>query len=70
MDNTISFLKSIYHKDSIYSSIEEWKEYIEVLSILENEISYILNLKECDLHLKQEFVNYVLDKTSSIEISS
>ena len=70
MSNLVSFSKNIYTKDAVYSSIEEWKEYLEIEVISENTNVYTLNILGNDLHKIQEFTNYVLDKSSTEEIAS
>lgn len=70
MSNLISFSKNIYTKDAVYSSIVEWKEYLEIEVISENNNVYSLNILSNDLHKIQEFTNYVLDKSSTEEIAS
>jgi len=70
MNNLISFSKNIYTKNAVYSSIEDWKEYLEIEVISENNNVYTLNILSNDLHKIQEFTNYVLDKSSTQEIAS
>lgn len=68
--NIISFSKNIYTKDAVYSSIAEWKEYLNIQVESEKESFYILDIDSKDTHKIQEFLNYVLDKSSVEEIAS
>lgn len=70
MNNIVSFSKNIYTKDAVYSSIPEWKEYLKIEVISENNNVYTLNILSNDIHKIQEFINYVLDKSSTEEIAS
>lgn len=70
MNSLVSFSKNIYTKDAVYSSITEWKEYLEIEVISENNNVYTLNILSSDLYKIQEFTNYVLDKSSTEEIAS
>lgn len=70
MNNLISFSKNIYTKDAVYSSIIEWEEYLKIEIIPENKNAYNIDIVEDDFHKIQEFLNYVLDKSSVEEIAS
>jgi hypothetical protein len=70
MSNLISFSKNIYTKDAVYSSITEWKEYLEIEVISEKNNAYNVEIDGDDFHKIQEFLNYVLDKSSTEEIAS
>ena len=70
MSNLISFSKNIYTKDAVYSSIAEWKEYLEIEVTSESNNAYNVEIAGDDLHKIQEFLNYVLDKSSTEEIAS
>jgi len=70
MSNLISFSKNIYTKDAVYSSISEWKEHLEIEVTSEKHNSYNVYIAGDDLHKIQEFLNYVLDKSSTEEIAS
>ena len=69
MSNIISFSKKIYTKDAIYSSISEWKEYLEVEVLSKNNTTFDLKITSNDVHKIQNFLNYILDKSSTEEIS-
>lgn len=68
---TISLDKSIYSKDAIYKSIEVWNEYLCNPSISENTKIIDITLTKSDIEQKiiNEFLNYVLDMTSSVELA-
>ena len=70
MSNLISFSKNIYTKDAVYSSISEWKEYLEIEVTSESNNAYNVEITGDDLYKIQEFLNYVLDKSSTEEIAS
>jgi len=70
MNSIISFSKNIYTKDAVYSSIIEWKEYLEMKVISESNNAYNVNIADDDFYKIQEFLNYVLDKSSVEEIAS
>ncbi len=70
MSNFVSFSKNIYTKDAVYSSIIEWKEYLEIEVISESNNAYNVKIAGDDLHKVQEYLNYVLDKSSTEEIAS
>ena len=70
MSNFVSFSKNIYTKDAVYSSIIEWKEYLEMEVISESNNAYNVKIAGDDLHKVQEYLNYVLDKSSTEEIAS
>ena len=67
----INFDKLIYDKDSVYSSIEIWLDYFNKIDISESKDNFIITLESnSNIHtLSYEFSNFVLDKTSSKEIS-
>lgn len=68
---TIKLDKSIYDKDAIYKSIEVWKEYLHEPLVSENKSTINIELKSDKIEHKviNEFLNYVLDLTSSMELS-
>lgn len=70
MNNIISFSKNIYTKDAVYSSIAEWKEYLEIEVTSKSNYAYNVKITGNDIHKIEEFLNYVLDKSSTEEISS
>jgi len=69
MSNLISFSKNIYTKDAVYSSIAEWKEYLEIEVTSESNNAYNVEISGDNLYKIQEFLNYVLDKSSTEEIA-
>lgn len=68
---TIRLDKSIYNKDAIYKSIEVWNQYLYAPSMLENKktIDIVLTKSDIDQNIIHEFLNYVLDITSSLELA-
>ena len=68
---TISLDKSIYSKDAIYKSIKVWNEYLYTPSISESKKTVDITLAKDDIEQKiiNEFLNYVLDMTSSVELA-
>ena len=68
-DVSVSFPKNIYRKKPLFSSIDDWHEFIEIVSIEEIENDFIVNVKS-DIEKIEVFVNYVLDKCSMEEIAS
>jgi len=64
----LSLSKKIYSKEAIYSSIKEWKEHLEIEISSKNKNQYDLKFKENNNCKIEEFLNYVLDKTSMEEI--
>jgi hypothetical protein len=70
MNNIISLSKDVYTKDSIYSSINEWKKYLDVNILNDNNNTYSLTIIEKDINKIEEFLNYILDKNSIEEIAS
>ncbi|MFK7779756.1 MAG: hypothetical protein QM490_01295 [Candidatus Gracilibacteria bacterium] len=67
----ISLDKSIYHKDAIYRSVEVWNEYLLSPSVSENSKTIDITITQEYLEQKtiSEFLNYILDLTSSMELS-
>ena len=70
MNSLISFSKNIYTKDAVYSSMQEWKEYLEIEIISEDNNAYNVNIAGENFYKIQEFLNYVLDKSAVEEIAS
>jgi len=68
MNNIISLSHQIYTKDAIYSSIKEWKEYLKINILSQNQETYNLEIQGNDIKKIQEFLNYILDKSSIEEI--
>jgi|TARA_R110002050_G_scaffold299226_1_gene464231 hypothetical protein len=68
---TINLDKNIYNKDSIYKSLEIWNEYLLSPKVSENNtvISILINNKQIKINTINEFLNYILDLTSSMELS-
>jgi len=66
----VEFNKFIYDKKLIYQSLEEWKDYINVLEVREtsNFLNIFINDKTSSQTIS-EFVNYVLDLCSLQELS-
>lgn len=62
--------KNIYDKDAIYQSIEIWNEYLHALTVSESSKSIYIEIENIQLDIKiiNEFLNYVLDLTSSKEL--
>ena len=68
---TISLDKTIYSKDAIYKSLEVWNEYLSNPKISESgsKVSIIVNNEAVSNNTINEFLNYVLDLTSSLELA-
>lgn len=62
--------KNIYDKDAIYQSIEVWNEYLYAPTVSESSKSIYIEIEDIQLDIKiiNEFLNYVLDLTSSKEL--
>ena len=62
--------KNIYDKDAIYQSIEVWNEYLYTPTVSESSKSIYIEIEDIQLDIKiiNEFLNYVLDLTSSKEL--
>lgn len=63
--------KNIYSKDAIYKSLEIWNEYLFSPEISENNtiIGVLLDNEKVKENTINEFLNYILDLTSSAELS-
>lgn len=68
---TINLDKSIYSKDAIYESIKIWNEYLFNPEISENNttIDILVDNSKVNENTMNEFLNYILDLTSSAELS-
>lgn len=66
----VEFDKAIYDKDSIYSSVDIWKDYFQSASIKETKEYIIVSMSNTDniLDVCTEFCNFVLDTASSKEL--
>jgi len=66
----VEFNKFIYDKKLVYQSLEEWKDYMDVLEVKEtsNFLNIFINDKTSS-QIISEFVNYVLDLCSLQELS-
>jgi len=64
---TINLDKSIYTKNAIYQSLEIWNQYLHTPKISENNttINIIIDPKKVEENTIAEFLNYVLDLTTS-----
>lgn len=68
---TINLDKNIYSKDSIYKSLEIWNEYLFFPEVSENNtvIDIFIDNEKVKENTINEFLNYILDLTSSMELS-
>lgn len=68
---TIKLDKNIYSKDAIYQSLEVWNKYLSTPEISENNtiINILVDNKKVKENTINEFLNYVLDLTTSEELS-
>lgn len=66
----IEFDKVIYDKDSVYSSIDIWKDYLQSPSIKETKQNVVVFMEDTDdiMDVCTEFCNFVLDTVSSKEL--
>ena len=67
----INLNKNIYNKDAIYKTIEIWNNHLSSPKILENKttIDIEINKEKVDDNTINEFLNYILDLTSSMELA-
>jgi len=63
----INLDKRIYSKDAIYRSLEIWSQYLVSPKISENsiEINITVDMKKVEQLTIAEFLNYILDLTTS-----
>jgi len=67
----INLNKNIYGKDPIYKSIKIWNDYLCSPKLFENKttINISINREKVNDNTINEFLNYLLDLTSSLELS-
>ena len=65
----IKFNKSIYSKNALYESLIVWKDYIQSPEVMEDKEYYYISIKDTQevKNISDEYVNYVLDLTSTLE---
>ena len=67
----INLDKNIYSKDAIYQSLEIWNEYLSTPKVSENNtvVNILVDTNKVEKNTINEFLNYVLDLTTSAELS-
>lgn len=64
------FDTSIYPKDILLESLEEWKPYFENISIdSSNKKNLTLTMSSTNESTYHEFINYIIDKISINELN-
>jgi len=66
----INLSRNIYSKDTIYKSIEIWNSHLFSPTILENKLTIDIKINKANVNDNtiNEFLNYILDLTSSMEL--
>jgi len=67
----INIDKSIYSRDAIYRSLDVWNKYLSTPEISENNavINVLIDNIKVEENTIKEFLNYILDLTTSAELS-